>query len=244
VLQALKIDETLADAHSTLAALYLFHDWNWEAAERELKQALSLDVNVARTWNVLGFCQAAKGRLAEALASMQRAHEVEPLVAVRRCDLAKCYNWLRRHDEAIAEAQRALELEPGFPLSYSELGLAYIEKKMYAQAITELRKERSDGRLRASGLLGYAYAKAGQKADARKVVAELGESPGERFGCAFAIARIQAALGDKDQAFLWLQRACAEHDPLVVWLKVDPTMDDLRSEPQFNALLKGLGLPP
>jgi tetratricopeptide (TPR) repeat protein len=141
VAQALKLDDTLADAHSTLAAIYLFHDWNWEAAERELKQALALDSTVPRTWNILGFCQAAKGRLSEALTNIQRAQEIEPQVPLRRHDLAMCYNWRRQYDQSIAEAKKALALDPEFPLAHTELGLAYAEKGAYAEAIVELRKE-------------------------------------------------------------------------------------------------------
>jgi TolB-like protein/Flp pilus assembly protein TadD len=243
---ALQLDEHLADAHSTLAALYLFDDWNWDAAERELKQALALDANVPRTWNNLGFCRAAKGRLPEALADIERAQEVEPLAPLRRNDLAMCYNWLRRYDDAISEARKALELEPRFAFFHSELGLSYIEKKMYAQAIAQLQQEidHEPGRLRASGLLGCAYAKAGRLAEAHRVLDALVRNAPTRFGSAFAIARIHAALDEKDQAFAWLQRACDERDPLVIWLKVDLTVDALRADPRFASLLRNMGLPP
>jgi TolB-like protein/Flp pilus assembly protein TadD len=246
VVQALKIDESLADAHSTLAALYLFHDWNWEAAEREMKQALALDANVPGTWNCLGFCQAARGRLPEALADIRHAEEAEPLVPLRRHDLAMCYNWMRRYDEAIDEARKGLELQPGFPLFYSDLGLAYIGKRMYEEAIAILREVAGveQDRLRASGLLGYVYVKAGRTTEARKLVEELNDPAKIRFGSAFASARIYTALGQRDQSFIQLRRACDELDPLVIWLKVDPTMDELRSDPRFADILKHIGLSP
>src|SRR5205807_252955 len=119
---ALKLDETLADAHSTLAVIYLFHDWNWEASKRELERALALDPNVLVTRNIYGFYLAAVDRLPEALASIRRGQELDPLAPGRRHELAMCYNWMRQYDQAIAEAQKGLKLDPNFPLAYPELG--------------------------------------------------------------------------------------------------------------------------
>jgi tetratricopeptide (TPR) repeat protein len=157
-----------------------------------------------------------------------------------------CYIWMRRYDEAIDEARKALELRPGFAPFYADLGLAYIGKSMYDEAIATLGEVAGTepDRLRDSGLLGYAYAKAGRTAEARKLVKELNDSARIRFGSAFASARIYAALGERDQGFVQLHKACDERDPQVIWLKVDPTMDELRSDPRFAGILKEMGLSP
>jgi TolB-like protein/tetratricopeptide (TPR) repeat protein len=245
--QALEIDEDLPDAHSALVAIYLGY-WNWEGAEREASRALALDPNVLLTRNIYGFCLAAKGRLFEALASIRRGQELDPLAAPRRNELAMCYNWMRQYDEAIAEAQRALTLNPSFPLAYAELGLSHVQKKMYDEAIAELQValDRGQSHPRVRGMLGYAYAAAGKREKAQTVLEQLKFEAISRkkYGFAFPIARIHAALGERDLAFAWLRKSCDERDGLVAWLRVDPTMDNLRPDPRFAQLLKDMGLPP
>jgi TolB-like protein/tetratricopeptide (TPR) repeat protein len=244
VARALEIDESLPEAHSALAVIHLFHDWNWPAAERELKVVTGADdASLVPSWNLYSFYLAAFGRLPEALAAARRGQEIDPLAVPRRNEVAMCHNWMRRYDQAIAEARRAMELDPNFFLAYRELGLSYAQKGMHAEAIETLEKGlevQDHPRLR--GLLGYAYVLAGREAEARKVLEALRESP--RYGSAFAIARIHAALGERDQAFEWLRKACDERDSLVIWLKVDATMDNLRADPRFAGVLKSMGLPP
>lgn len=160
-------------------------------------------------------------------------------------ELAMCYNWMRQYDRAIELAQKALELDPTFFFAYRELGLSYIQQRRYEEAIAELDKAVNLGRghPHLKGLLGCAYAATGKKAKARQVLQEM-IGPKCRFGDAFAVARIHAALGEKDEAFDWLEKACDERDPHVIWIKVDPTLDSLRSDPQFAKVLKDMGLPP
>ena len=241
VAMALKIDDSLPDAHTALGATYLFDDWNWAAAEREFKQAIESDPGVPVTRNLYGFYLAAMGRLQEALASFQRGQELDPLAAPRRNEVAMCYNWMRQPEQAIAEAKRALELDPTFFPAFGELGRAYAQKEMYDEAIAAI-KDQKHPRIR--GILGYVYVMAGRREEARKVLDELKGMPQRRFGDAFAMVRIHAALGEKDQAFEWLSKACDERDPLVIWLKIDPTVDNLRSDPQFAQVLEDMGLPP
>jgi Flp pilus assembly protein TadD len=130
-------------------------------------------------------------------------------------------------------------------LPYAELGLAYTQKGMHEEAIAELQKgfDVSMGHPRIRGMLGYAYAAAGKRAEAQKVLEKLTSAPERRFGDAAAMARVHAGLGETDQAFDWLQEACDERDSLVKWLSVDPTFDDLHSDPRFAELLKQIGLP-
>ena len=139
-----------------------------------------------------------------------------------------------------------MELNPDFPLAYAELGTAYVQKGMPEQAIAELQKTPKIGErhARVRGMLGYAYAAANKRNEAQKVLEELKGLSQGRFGFALPIARVHAALGEKVQAFEWLRKACDERDPHVIWIKVDPTLDSLRSDPQFAKVLKDMGLPP
>jgi TolB-like protein/Tfp pilus assembly protein PilF len=243
--QALEIDPGVPGVQAGLGTIFLFHDWDWPAAERALKESGGdLDPSLP-TRAVYGFYLAAMGRPADALPVIRQAHELNPLAAAHINELAMCYNWMRQYDQAIAEARKAIELDPNFFPAYGELGRAYAEKGMHSQAIAELQKglNQGKGHPRIRGLLGYAYAAAGQNAEARKELEEL-KGPNRRYGCAFAITRIHAALGEKDQAFEWLRKACDERDSNVIWLKVDRTLDNLRSDPRFTQILKDMGLPP
>ena len=236
---------TLSDAHSGLGLIHAFHDWDWPAAERELKYAVAPGSSAASN-NSYGFYLAAMGRPSDALVYIQRNADVDPLAAYGRNELAMCYNWMRRYDQAIAAAQKAMELNPDFPLAYAELGTAYVQKGMPEQAIAELQKTPKIGErhARVRGMLGYAYAAANKRNEAQKVLEELKGLSQGRFGFALPIARVHAALGEKVQAFEWLRKACDERDPHVIWIKVDPTLDSLRSDPQFAKVLKDMGLPP
>jgi Tfp pilus assembly protein PilF len=115
--EALKLDAKLPAAHSTLAAIELFQDWNWADVERELKLAIALDPNAILTGNMLGFCLAAQGRLDEALANIRQAQELDPLAASRWNEVAMCCNAMRHYDDAIAAAKRAVELDANFFLA-------------------------------------------------------------------------------------------------------------------------------
>jgi serine/threonine-protein kinase len=241
--RARAIDKTLAGAHYGLGMLYLYHDWDWNAAKRELESGVELDPAVQ---GLYAYYLAAMNRPAEALATARRMQEFAPLTPNRWATIAQCHNWLRSYDRAIAAANRALELDPNFPLAYQELGNAYVQNGMAEKAIAELRQavDRGQQSSLVRGMLGYAYATAGKRAEAKKVLDELEALAPDRFGIAFPIAQIHAALGEKDRAFKWLRKACDERYAGVIWLKVDPTLDSLRKELEFAQLLKDMGLPP
>jgi TolB-like protein/Tfp pilus assembly protein PilF len=244
---ALKRDDTLGDAHSALGVIHMFHDWDWPSAEREVKRAIDLQASVP-PWGPVtyyGFYLAAMDRLPEALASTRRGQERDPLAPAPWMQVAQCHNWMGQYDEAIAEAKKALELDPGYFLARAELGLAYTQKGMPQEAIVELMGlDLGKGHPWNRGVLGYAHAKAGQTVEARRVLEELKKLAESRYGCAFPIVRIHAGLGEKDEAFKWLQKACDERDPHVIWIKIDPTLENLRSDPRFAEILKEMRLPP
>jgi tetratricopeptide (TPR) repeat protein len=243
--RALEIDDKLQGGHTFLGAVYLFHDWNWAEAESELKRGTGADAHPSAL-TLYGFCLAAMGRLPEALDTLRHGQELDPLRAAHRNELAMAYNWLRQYDRALAEAQKAFDLDPTFPLAYAELGIAYVHQGRTDEAIARLEKAVDLGQKHPSvrGTLGYAYAAAGKRTRALKAVEELAAAAPGRFGFALPIARLLAALGEADQAFAWLRKACDERTPFVIWLKVDSTFDGLRSDPRFTEVLCDMGLPP
>jgi serine/threonine protein kinase/tetratricopeptide (TPR) repeat protein len=238
--QALAIDNDLAEGHAGMAMLYMTHDFDWPAAERESKAAYDLGSELP----VYGFYLAAIGRLPEALAVLKRGYQLDPLSAARRNELAMCYIWLREYNEAVAWARKALDLQEDFWLAYLSLGTAYAQLGRHDEAIAELKKglDTSQGHPRVKGMLGYAYAVAGKTEEARRVLDELKAAPQRRFGDTFAIALIHAKLDEKDEAFDWLGKAIDERGPEVFRLKIDPTMDNLRSDPRFDGLLRQIKL--
>jgi tetratricopeptide (TPR) repeat protein len=243
--KAIELDESILAAHTYLGAVYLFHDWNWAAAEIELKQGIGSTFHMA-SLTLYGFYQAALGRLPEAFETLRRGQELEPLAAAHRNELAMAFNWLRQHDQAIVEGQKAIDLDPNFPLAHAELGIAYVQQGRTKEAIALLGRAVDLGQKHPSvlGILGYAYGAAGKRPEALKVVEELTAVAPGRFGFALPIARTFAALKEADQAFEWLRKACKERSPFVIWLKVDPTLDNLRSDSRFNQIVKDMGLPP
>jgi eukaryotic-like serine/threonine-protein kinase len=246
VAQALALDANQPDALSVLATSYMFHDWDWPAAEREFKRSIESDPSIGLTRNLYGFCLAATGRLPEALASIQSGRQLDPLAAPRINEVAMCRIWLRQYSEAIAEANKALELDPNFPLAHTQLAAALVGQGKPGQAIDKMKAAIDAGQRRpgVTGMLGYAYAAADQKAEAQKILQQLTGLAQGRFGIAIHVARIHAALRDKGQAFEWLQKARDEREPGIIWLKVDPTFDTLRSDRRFDTILQEMRLAP
>jgi tetratricopeptide (TPR) repeat protein len=244
--RALAIDDTLATAHSGLGMLYMYHDWDWAAAKRELEWGVELDPDSSATQGLYGYYLAAMDQLRDALPLFRRACELDPLNTNDSRALARCYNWLRQRDEAITEATRALQLDPNHPLAHMELAEAYVHNRMPQKAIEQLRPvlERGQENPQIRGMLGYAYAIAGNRAEAQTVLKELEALAPDHFGLAYLIACIYAALDDKDQAFEWLGKARVAREFRLIWIKVDPKMENLRKDPEFAKILKEMGLPP
>ena len=242
--EALSIDNSLEFAHAGLGTIAMYRDWDWQEAERELRKGYAHD-STAPAENHYGFFLAAMGRPGDALVYIRRAQAANPS-AQRRSELAMCYNWMGQYNQAVIEARKALEVDPIFPVAYVELGTALVQQKRFEEAIAEMQKalDRGQKQPTISGILGCAYALAGKKAEAHKVLEDLKELSKGKFRFAFSIARIYAALGEKDLAIEWLRKSCAERDSRVIWIKVDPTLESLRLDPRFAQLLAEMRLPP
>jgi serine/threonine-protein kinase len=239
VKRALEIDDTLAEAHTTSGALTMFYDLDWAAAEREYKRAIELNPNYEITHEVYSYLLSATGRLDEGIKSAQRGLEVDPLSVVLSGDLASAYYLARRYDEALIQAKKSLEMDSSHFGGFANLAQVYLMKGMPDEAIRELLKASAIGG-RTSGvlsLLGYAYATAGKQAEAQKMLAELNEMSKQAYVSPYDLAILYVGLGDKNRAIEQLNRAYDDRAGWIIYLKVEPIFDPLRSDPRFAELL-------
>jgi len=245
-LRALGSDDTLAQAHASLGFVRSFYDWDWGGAEREYKRAIELNPGYATARHWYSGCLRALGRLEEAMAEIKRAQELDPLSLAIGRDLGRTYQSSRQFDRAIEQYRRVLELDPNFPSGYVHLGMAYEDKLMHREALAAFQKARAlpGGNPLTTGALGHCYAASGNRGEAEKLLEELEGLSGRRYVSPISRALIYIGLGEKDRAFVWLEKAYAEHDPWLAWLKVDPIFDSLRADARFTDLLKRVRLLP
>jgi len=242
--KALEIDNTLAQAHASLGMIRMSYEWDWPGAGQELRRAIELDPDYATAHHWYGISLIATGKSDEALASLKRAQELDPLSMIINADLGLAMHFARRDDEAIEQLRKGLEMDANFAAAHRPLGMAYEQKAMFAEAIGEFQKalEASSGNPFALGSLGHAYAAGGQRAPARKALADLLELAKRRYVSPFDIAVVYAGLGENDRALEWLGKATEDRSLEMIFLKVDPRFDGLRGMGRFGELLRRVGL--
>jgi len=245
--KALAIDETLGEAHTSLARILWQRDWDWRGAEREFKQAIALDPGNAFAHRIYGYYLASMGQLEQSIAEQKQAQRLDPLSLIINLNVGSVLNLAGETDEALAQIRKTqeLDLDKDYVEAYLELGVVYAQKGMYAEAIAELNKAAPSGGYvsRVISLLGYNYALWGKRDEAVKRLDELKELSKRRRVPAYDMAIIYTGLGEKDQAFKWLRQACEDHHGMVVYLKFDTLFKSLHTDPRFAELLKYLGLP-
>jgi TolB-like protein/Tfp pilus assembly protein PilF len=238
--KALELDESLAEAHVMLADALLRGDWDWAGAERELNLALELNPNSELAHGTYSRYFRLLGRYQESVAEARRAIEINPLSAGSYVILGMAYYFGRRYDEALPQFQKAQQMDPS-RLTHVVLGWVYREKGMYKEAVAELLQT-PDGSQK-WGHLGNACARAGQRAEAQRLLQKSIEQSRHEVG-AYEVALVYAGLGEKDRACEWLERAYKAHEGDMSFLKVDPPLDPLRSDPRFQDLLRRMNFPP
>jgi TolB-like protein/DNA-binding winged helix-turn-helix (wHTH) protein/Tfp pilus assembly protein PilF len=242
--KAIEIDDTLAAAHAQLGFITFWYDWDWGASENKLKRALELDPDSADTHLFYAHLLSNTGRHAQALAEAKRARELDPVNLRINALEGQFLIHAGRTDEALTRLQETLEMDSNYYLAHLYFSSAYIEKGMYSEAISEARRAREISGARstyAEAFLGYALAKSGQEVEARSLLEGLLKSSAERDP--YHIALVYNGLGQHDDALAWLERAYARRSPGMVFLKVEPKWNSLRSEPRFQDLLRHVGLP-
>jgi TolB-like protein/DNA-binding winged helix-turn-helix (wHTH) protein len=242
--KALQLDDGLAEAHASLAYVSMVYDWDWSTAEEEFHRAIDLNPNYATAHEWYAELLAARGRQSEALEEMKRARDADPLLVLMHTAVAETLYYSRHYDEVIAQCRETLELDPNYALAHFHLGRAYVAKGMYPEAIAEYRKaEASLGETPAMVMaIGYAEAKAGNPASARKALDRLKEQSRSRYVPALYSAALYTSLGDSKDGIALLAKAYDEHSDYLIFLNVDPMADSLRAIPSFQALLRQIGL--
>jgi serine/threonine-protein kinase len=241
--QALRLDESLAEAHTSLAWIKTL-SFQWSDADATYKRAIELNPNYATMYHWYALHQATVGRLDDALATIRRAQELDPLSLIINTELGRILYFMRRYDEAIAQYRKTLEMDPAFAPAHLHLGAIYEQKGMYADALGEYQKALALGLQQlATARIGRVYARSGRRREAEAVLMRLSELSKDHFVPYNALFSLCASLGRDDEALVWLEKVFLTG--AAPWfLKVDPDYDSVRSNPKFRELLRQSGLEP
>lgn len=241
--RALEIDPELAEAHAALAYSNLY-DWNWAAAEEGLERAIRINPNYAFAHLWLAHYYTARGRFGRAIQEARIACDLDPLSEIMPTQTAWLLEKARRYDESILGFRQVLTDHPAYQWALWQLGSVQIAAGDYGSAIATLEKAAEAGHRSSStlGTLGQAYAAAGRRSDAEKILAELARRSRERYVPPHAFVHVYIGLGEKDQAFAWLEKSFVERSNSLLWLGVSPMFDSLRSDARFDNLLRRVDL--
>ena len=244
-IDALLLDDTLAEAHTALACVKMMYERDWSNAEREFKRAIELDPEFAYAHNWYSHFLMAMGRIDESFAESQIALKLDPLDDSINQFLGWHYHYARQFDRAIAQLEKTLDPNPDFFLARVTLGLAYVQKGEVEKAIDEFKKAYElENNAIVYGFLGYAYAQAGKLDEARGILEELEELSKRIYVPPFSIGLIYTSLGQKREAFERFEEAFAAHNEWINWWKVAPELDILHPDPRFTDMLIRLNLRP
>jgi len=243
--KAIALDDSLAEAHASLAMVRQAYDWDWVGAEQEFKRAIELNPNYATAHQWYGLFLASLGRFPEAENEVRRARELEPYSAIINMALPEVYTWERRYDDAIVEYKKLLAMDPSFAGTYGNLAYVYEKKRMFAESLEVTRRKGyavADPEYAAKKQ--RAYAAGGFAAVLREGLNEdLQDRAKGKYVNSLGIAATYAELGDDALALEWLEKGYEEHSSKMQYLAIDPQFERLRSNPIFQYWLDVLGLP-
>jgi DNA-binding winged helix-turn-helix (wHTH) protein/TolB-like protein/Flp pilus assembly protein TadD len=236
--RALQMDDSLAAAHATLGFIYFYYEWNVSASGDEFHRALAENPDYAMAHSWYGESLAATGRYSEAIAEAQRAIQDDPLSLIVGSNAGWTFALAGHYDQSVEILKKTIEIDPNFPRTHFRLGQVYEEQGQYPMAILEFEKavHLSGGDPYYEGSLGHAYGVAGNSNEARSVLQKLQARVGQQYLPPYAIGLVYAGLGDKDQAFRWLQKAVEDRSTSMVFLRTDPELASLRSDSRFAQL--------
>ena len=242
--RALELDDLLAEAHASLAAALVFYDHNFPEAEREFRRALELNPNYATARHWYGATYLTKlGRFDEAIAELKRAQDLDPLSLVISADLGNIYVQAREYDKAIEQLRKTIEMDATFYLAHWLLGMAYEMKGSLREATLAYQAaiQLNDDPWVLS-LLAHVSVASGRKDEALRILSELKQISKRRYVSAYGFAVIYAALSERDQAFQWLEKSYDNGEARITRIRVDPLLDNLRSDPRLTDLQRRIGL--
>lgn len=239
------LDSNLAEAQTSLATVRFNYDWDWLGAASGFQRAIELNPSYATAYQRYSLYLIAMGRSQESLAQMNRARELEPLSISMNFSLGWRFYMARQYDRAIEQLRNTLDMDGNFALAHAVLGQAYEQKKSYPQAIAELQKavSLSHDSPPMLGFLGHAYGVAGNKAEASRILNELIELSKKVYVSPFYVSIIYLGLGENEKAMDWLEKAYDDRSNAIIFLKVDPDFDALRTNPRLQTMLRKLALP-
>jgi len=243
-IRALAIDELLAEAHASMGFIQTAYEWNWEVAEKEFKRAIALSPNYAMARHWYGLFLLAMGHLDDAIAEVEIAQRLDPLSLIINNNLGWALYFAHRYDRAIEQLTKVIELEPGFWRPYHDLAWCYLQKGMVEQAIALLSRGRRQYDFPAIlTALGRAYAMAGARREALKILDELKELSEHRYLSPYYMAEIYLGIGDQDQMIKCLESAFAQRVWFLIFLNRDPMFHGIRADRRFKNLVRRMRLP-
>jgi len=247
-LEAMKLDATLAEAHSCLAWVKAFGGWDWAGCERRFRRAVELSPNSVQAHRLYSWYLSAMQRHEEAFAESQRALKLDPASLSVGYTAAASYWWARQYERCASDSEKLGQMDPTYPGAQHLRGAVYLQAGPYDEAIRcfqrAITSSGEDLPVWFVAHLGCAYSKAGWKAEALEVVDTLQSASSCRYVSPYAIAYLHCSLGDKDKAFQWLEKAYQERNSMLAFLKVDPLFDPLRSDSRFQDLVRRMNFPP
>jgi TolB-like protein/DNA-binding winged helix-turn-helix (wHTH) protein/Flp pilus assembly protein TadD len=246
VTKALSLDDSLAEAHTSLAFVSLYYDWDWAKAEREFRRAIDLNPNYANAHHWYAEFLSLVGQHEQAIAESERARELDPLSNIINTWVGSRYFFARQYDQAIEQYRNAVEMDPHFVPARLVLGQAYEQKRMLQEANAELERavDLSGGSPVYVASLAHARGLAGRPTEAMKLLEDLKKIAERRFVSSYDLALAHLGMGEDAKALELLGQAVEERSPRVVFLGVDPRFDRLRADAQFSKLMRRIGLLP
>lgn len=243
-LKAIALDETLGEAHNSLAYGTYQYYWDFGEGEREFKRAIELNPNyaTARFWYAEFLMT--QGRFDEAFREVNIALELDPVSLIINAFLGALYDSARQPEKAVEQLLKTLEMDPNFALAHYFLSLAYAHLNRFPEAIVEGKKavEISGGSSSYMSSLGWIYAQAGKDEEAKKILEELQELSKKQYISPYLIALVYVGLKENDRAFEWLEKAYEERCELLIYSKAGEPLDPIKTDPRFSELLKKIGL--
>ena len=245
VLRALEIDDTLAEAHVSLANIMTHYEWDWSSAEQEYRRALELNPNYVYGYHCFASYAAVTGSLAEGRARQEAARELDPFSVVVTSGLARHFYFARDYDRALALGRSTLEIEPQYWVVHLLLGMCHLRAGRPEQAVDEFRTANNLAGTATLPLamLGAAYAESGRDTESQAAVEQLTTASRSRYVPAYQMAAAYSGRADREPVFHWLEKTYEERSEILSWLRIDPFWDPIRSDPRFDDLARRVGLP-
>lgn len=243
-IEALAIDDSLAEAHASLSLIKLFIEWDWISYERENKRAIALNPNYATAYYTYAQYLMAMGRFDEAIREAKRAQELDPLALDINAIVGWSYYFARNHEEAIKQFRKVIEIEPEYFQAHRRLGMALLQLQQYEEAVAAIQKARdlAVNNVEELAYLGYAHAVSGQSKEALRIISELEVESKSRYISPYLMALIYVGLGENDLAIEWLGKAYEARAVNLIWLNVEPIFDSLRLDTRYPPLLQRIGM--